>query len=127
MKGTTQRPITPRLCNLEIGRGEMDGPGIRTQVLSCPSFMLLLAAEPEDTLAVAGMLNDMIAHDWATLANMVSRIGLGRVVLGSAFPFDMGLEQPVATVRDLGQSAEASKQVLSGNARALLGLSGAYP
>jgi predicted TIM-barrel fold metal-dependent hydrolase len=36
----------------------------------------------------------------------------------------MGLEQPVATVRELDLSPEATERILTGNARSLLGLDG---
>ncbi|MGO2189084.1 MAG: amidohydrolase family protein [Microbacterium gubbeenense] len=60
---------------------------------------------------------DTVVHDAAALRALVEVAGAERVVLGSDFPFDMGLDDPVAFVRDAGLGdAEA---VLSRNAAAL--------
>ena len=286
MKGTTRRPITPRLCDPETRVRAMDGQGVRIQVLSCPPFMVYPEAAPDDALTIAGMVNDTlaaavgqrpdrfvglasvplqapeqaarelerahrfglrgvqigtsvagreldepelepfwaaaaeldmavalhpfdaappgplgryylgnlvgsptetglaaalliyggvlerwrvrvvlyhaggalpsllgrldhgykvrpecraaiprapssyldqlwidtIAHDRATLGELVRRFGPDRLVLGSDFPFDMGLEQPVATVRELDLPPEATERILTDNARSLLGI-----
>lgn len=83
------------------------------------------AAIPRPPGSYAGQLwFDIIAHDRATLAHLVDRFGPERVVLGSDFPFDMGLEQPVAAVRELGLAPDAMERILSGNARALLDMDG---
>ncbi|GAA4783185.1 amidohydrolase family protein [Microbacterium gilvum] len=58
---------------------------------------------------------DTVVHDAVTLRTLVAVAGPERVVLGSDFPFDMGLDDPVAFVRDAGLGDE----VLSGNAAAL--------
>ena len=63
---------------------------------------------------------DTIAQDGATLAEVVRRFGAERVLLGSDFPFDMGLEQPVEPVRALGLPSDATDRILSGNARQVL-------
>ncbi len=41
-------------------------------------------------------------------------------MLGSDYPFDMGLDDPVALVRGAGLPAELAERILGGNADALL-------
>ena len=65
---------------------------------------------------------DTIAHDAATLAQVVARFGAERVLLGSDYPFDMGLDDPVASVRSLELPAAAMERILTRNAEALLGV-----
>lgn len=81
------------------------------------------AAIPRAPSSYLGQLTiDTIAHDRATLADLVRRFGPERVVLGSDFPFDMGDERPVAAVRELDLPPDAADRILSANARSLLGL-----
>ena len=42
------------------------------------------------------------------------------MLLGSDFPFDMGLDDPVAFVRDAGLPDEIAQRILADNAEALL-------
>lgn len=63
---------------------------------------------------------DTVVHDPVALRHLVEAAGESQVVLGSDFPFDMGLDDPVAFVRDAGLPAELVERVLSGNADALL-------
>lgn len=63
---------------------------------------------------------DTVVHDPVALRHLVEAAGGGRVLLGSDFPFDMGLDDPVAFVRDAGLPAEITARILSGNAEALL-------
>ena len=63
---------------------------------------------------------DTIAHHGEILAEVVRRFGADQVLLGSDFPFDMGLEQPVEAVRALGLPPDATDRILSGNARQIL-------
>ena len=46
--------------------------------------------------------------------------GASQVVLGSDFPFDMGLDDPVSFVRGADLPAELTERILSGNAEALV-------
>ena len=59
-------------------------------------------------------------HDPAALRHLVEAAGGDRVLLGSDFPFDMGLDDPVAFVSDAGLPSELTQRILGGNADALL-------
>lgn len=62
---------------------------------------------------------DTVVHDPIALRHLVEVAGASRVVLGSDFPFDMGLDDPVAFVRGAGLAEEVTERILSGNAAAL--------
>lgn len=63
---------------------------------------------------------DTVVHDPAALRHLVEVAGASQVVLGSDFPFDMGLDDPVALVRGAGLPVEVADRILIGNADALL-------
>lgn len=63
---------------------------------------------------------DTVVHDAASLRALVEVAGADRVVLGSDFPFDMGLDDPVTSVRDAGLDARATERVLGENAAQLI-------
>jgi aminocarboxymuconate-semialdehyde decarboxylase len=63
---------------------------------------------------------DTVVHDDRTLRALVDVAGADRVLLGSDFPFDMGLDDPVAFVRDAGLDAGTTEAILAGNADALV-------
>ncbi|HEX5859790.1 MAG TPA: amidohydrolase family protein [Microbacterium sp.] len=63
---------------------------------------------------------DTVVHDERTLRALVEVAGADRVVLGSDFPFDMGLDDPVAFVRDAGLDGAVTEAILAGNAEALV-------
>jgi aminocarboxymuconate-semialdehyde decarboxylase len=63
---------------------------------------------------------DTVVHDPASLRHLIEVAGADRVVLGSDFPFDMGLDDPVSFVKGAGLSEEVTQRVLAGNAAALL-------
>ena len=66
---------------------------------------------------------DTIGHDDRINANLVRLVGADRVTLGSDYCFDMGLDDPMATVnRIAGISAEDKERICGGNARKLLRL-----
>ncbi len=65
---------------------------------------------------------DTVTHDPVLLRQLVEWVGTGQVLLGSDFPFDMGLEQPVAFVRSAELAASAEAQVLRDNAVRMLQL-----
>jgi len=65
---------------------------------------------------------DTIGHDDRINANLVRLVGADRVTLGSDYCFDMGLDDPLATVDRLDLSAEQRSQIVGGNAQKLLGL-----
>ena len=63
---------------------------------------------------------DTVVHDDRTLRALVEVAGADRVVLGSDYPFDMGLDDPVAKIREAGLDEQVTRQVLGANAAALL-------
>jgi len=67
---------------------------------------------------------DTVTHDPETLRALIAFAGSDRVLLGSDYPFDMGLEEPVAFVRRLNLPPADERAILGGNAARLLGLEG---
>ena len=66
---------------------------------------------------------DTIGHDDRINTNLVRLVGAERVTLGSDYCFDMGLDDPLATVsRIAGLSAEDKARICGGNALKLLQL-----
>jgi len=63
---------------------------------------------------------DTVVHDERALRWLVEVAGADRVLLGSDFPFDMGLDDPAAFVRGAGLDDAAVEAILGGNAEALL-------
>jgi aminocarboxymuconate-semialdehyde decarboxylase len=63
---------------------------------------------------------DTVVHDSRTLRALVGAAGGARVVLGSDYPFDMGLDAPVAFVRGADLPDEITRRILSENAVDLL-------
>jgi aminocarboxymuconate-semialdehyde decarboxylase len=65
---------------------------------------------------------DTIGHDDRINAALVKLVGAERVTLGSDYCFDMGLEDPVATVERLDLPPSDKALICGGNAKALLRL-----
>jgi len=66
---------------------------------------------------------DTIGHDDRINAALVKLVGADRVTLGSDYCFDMGLDDPLATVnRIAGLSEEDKRRICGGNAAKLLRL-----
>jgi aminocarboxymuconate-semialdehyde decarboxylase len=66
---------------------------------------------------------DTIGHDDRINTNLVRLVGADRVTLGSDYCFDMGLDDPLATVKRIaGLSAEDKERICGGNALKLLRL-----
>ncbi len=63
---------------------------------------------------------DTVVHDPAALRHLIEVAGETRVLMGSDFPFDMGLDDPVAAVTDAGLADGVREKVLGENAEALL-------
>jgi aminocarboxymuconate-semialdehyde decarboxylase len=64
---------------------------------------------------------DTVVHDVDVLRGLVEFFGRDRIVCGSDYPFDMGVERPAEIVRALGLPAEQEAAILGGNALRLLG------
>jgi len=70
--------------------------------------------------AIRSFYVDTVVHDPGVLRGLVEFFGAERVLLGSDYPFDMGVERPAEIVRALGLSREAEAAILGGNAATLL-------
>jgi aminocarboxymuconate-semialdehyde decarboxylase len=64
---------------------------------------------------------DTVTHDPTLLRAAIEFAGAERVLLGSDYPFDMGLERPAEPVRELGLDPQDEAAILGGNALRLLG------
>lgn len=67
---------------------------------------------------------DTVTHDAVLLRQLVAWAGPEQVLLGSDYPFDMGVREPVESVRRAELGADAEFKVLGENAVRLLGLRG---
>ncbi len=63
---------------------------------------------------------DTIGHNDAINANLIRLVGADRVILGSDYCFDMGLDDPVADVQRLPLDGAERELVLGGTAARLL-------
>jgi aminocarboxymuconate-semialdehyde decarboxylase len=83
-------------------------------------------AEPKSKLAkpptesLKRFYFDTIVHSKEALAFLVGNAGAERVLLGSDYPFDMGMPEGVSQVRSLSVPAAEQSAILGGWARALL-------
>jgi aminocarboxymuconate-semialdehyde decarboxylase len=67
---------------------------------------------------------DTITFDRTMLKNMVERYGADHVVLGTDYPYDMGMEHPLDFIGGTpGISAADKSRIMGGNAARLLGIS----
>ena len=64
---------------------------------------------------------DTLTHDTTLLRAAIELVGPERVLLGSDYPFDMGLERPAEPVRELRLAPKDEEAILGGNALRLLG------
>jgi aminocarboxymuconate-semialdehyde decarboxylase len=67
---------------------------------------------------------DTVVHDAEVLRDVVDSFGADRVLLGSDYPFDMGVERPTEIVRALQLAPADESAILGGNALRLLDHSG---
>jgi aminocarboxymuconate-semialdehyde decarboxylase len=71
--------------------------------------------------AVRRFFFDTVVHDVDVLRALVDFAGADRVLCGSDYPFDMGVERPAEIVRALGLAPDDEAAILGGNATRLLG------
>ena len=77
-----------------------------------------LGESPEDSLR--RFYYDTVTHDAELLRQVIGFAGAERVLCGSDYPFDMGVERPAEPVRALGLEPEDEEAILSGNAIRLI-------
>lgn len=63
---------------------------------------------------------DTVVHDPVALRHLVEVAGGRRVLMGSDFPFDMGLDDPVTAIRSAGLPDDLTRLILGENAEGLL-------
>jgi aminocarboxymuconate-semialdehyde decarboxylase len=84
-----------------------------------PDARSRLAESPLDS--IRRFYLDTVTHDEELLRAVIEFAGAERVLLGSDYPFDMGLERPAEPVRELSLDPAEEALVLGGNALRLLG------
>ena len=98
-------------------------PALRGRLRHAHSFQpqarSRLTESPEDSLR--RFCFDTVTHDEGLLRDLVAFAGADRVLCGSDYPFDMGVERPAEIVRALGLASGEENAILGGNARRLLG------
>ena len=77
-----------------------------------------LRESPEESLR--RFYYDTVAHDPTVLRTLIDFAGVDRVVCGSDYPFDMGVDHPAELVRGLELPTEDEATILGGNALRLL-------
>lgn len=65
---------------------------------------------------------DCLTHDAASLLSMTQRFGSARIMLGSDYPFDMGVDDPRAQLAGLPLEAAALNDIEYGSAQTFLAL-----
>jgi aminocarboxymuconate-semialdehyde decarboxylase len=84
-----------------------------------PEARSSLSESPEDS--IRRFLFDTVTHDAVLLRALVAFAGADRVLLGSDYPFDMGVERPADAVRELALDPADEERILGGNALRLIG------
>jgi aminocarboxymuconate-semialdehyde decarboxylase len=85
-----------------------------------PQARAQLAESPEDSLR--RFYFDTVTHDSTLLQALIDYAGVDHVLLGSDYPFDMGVERPAEIVRALGLPPTDEAKILGGNLVNLLKL-----
>jgi aminocarboxymuconate-semialdehyde decarboxylase len=83
-----------------------------------PQAKSRLRESPEDS--IRRFYFDTLTHDDALLRALIDYVGPDHVLLGSDYPFDMGDQRHVDTVRGLGLAPDVETAILAGNAERLL-------
>jgi len=66
---------------------------------------------------------DTIAFDPGMLQHLIERFGAKHVLLGTDYPYDMGVEDPVGFINKVKNlTSKEKEQVMGGNAARLLGI-----
>ena len=98
-------------------------PALRGRLRHAHSFQpqarSRLGESPDESLS--RFYFDTVTHDESLLRELVALAGADRVLCGSDYPFDMGVERPAEIVRALGLAPDEEQAILGGNARRLLG------
>jgi len=84
-----------------------------------PQARARLGEPPEESLR--RFYYDTVTHDPGLLRQVIDFAGFDRILCGSDYPFDMGIERPAEPVRALGLSADEENAILGANALRLLG------
>jgi aminocarboxymuconate-semialdehyde decarboxylase len=84
-----------------------------------PQARSRLGESPENSLR--RFYYDTVTHDAGLLRQVIEFAGADRVLCGSDYPFDMGIERPAEPVRALGLPPDEENAILSANALRLLG------
>ena len=83
-----------------------------------PQAKSVLQETPQDSLK--RFYFDTVIHDPALLRILIDFAGADHVMVGSDYPFDMGVARPGDIVRELGLPTSEEEKVLSGNALQLM-------
>src|SRR5262249_15843989 len=68
---------------------------------------------------------DTITHDRDMLQTLVNTYGADHVLLGTDYPYDMGMDDPVGFINGTKKlTGAAKKQIMGGNAAKLLKIKG---
>jgi aminocarboxymuconate-semialdehyde decarboxylase len=120
MAGVLERH--PRLRVL-LAHGGGALPALRGRLRHAHSFQpqarSRLGESPDDSLS--RFYFDTVTHDESLLRELVALAGADRVLCGSDYPFDMGVERPAEIVRALELAPDEEQAILGGNALRLLG------
>lgn len=81
-----------------------------------------IATQQPPSSYVSRLFFDSITHDPEMLRFLCARAGSQRIMLGSDYPFDMGIEHPIASLEEASLSESDLRNVLYQSAEAFLGL-----